>query len=226
MSRSIFFGFGGWVGNVLGQTACAWWPEDPVSVNFDPTKLVTSNLAKNPQAVRNGQLTVDKIEVDDAPTHGGPTKLGPTFPTGSMINSIWIESNHWAALPGTNRPHRPPSYLLCRDYELTTVLYWTDSRRFYGFYAEITSEQSQNALCSIWPAGKSLVPGQAPAGSWWINLQTSAHPIESGFTEIGIGPGHPKKGALFLDVPTITNLQLFTPKLPPAHGADFVPRRR
>ena len=229
MSRSIFYGFGGWVGATYGQTQCGWWPEDPASqtIAFSAGKLIKSDLAKNPQAVRSGAIQIAAIEVDDSPAHGGLTKIGPTFPTGSMINSVWIESNHYNALK--DKPARPPSYMQCRDYELTSVLYWTDAmkgRRFYGFYAEITSEQSQNALCSLWPAGKSLIPGQAPAGSWWINLQTSAHPIEPGFTEVGLGPNATKKGALFLDAPSIGNLQMGPPKQPPAQGTGFYPRMR
>jgi hypothetical protein len=227
MTRSIFYGFGAWVGQVSGHTKCAWWAEDPVTLGFAPAKLIKSDLGMNPQAVRTGAIQIGAIEVDDGPAHGGSTRLGPTFPTGSMINSLWIESSRYSAL--ADKPARPPSYMQCRDYELTSVLYWTDAmkgRRFYGFYAEITSEQSQNALCSIWPAGKSLAPGQPPAGSWWINLQTSAHPIEPGFTEIGIGPNDKKKGALFLDVPTIGNLQLTPPKQPPSQGTGSYPRMR
>ncbi|MEJ7596726.1 MAG: hypothetical protein WKG01_02350 [Kofleriaceae bacterium] len=207
-----------------GHTKCAWWAEDPANHGFDAAKLIKSDLGKNPQSHRTKGIKQDEIEVDDAPSNGGPTKLGPTFPTGSMINGIWLESNHYDKLQ--NKPARPPSYMQCRPYELTTVLYWDNARRFYGFYAEITSEQSQNALCSIWPAGKSLAPGAQPAGSWWIDLQSSAHPMEKGFTEIGLGPRDPKKGALFLDSPTITNLQLASPKLPPAAGAAFYPRMR
>lgn len=227
MSRSIFYGFGAWVGAVSGHTKCAWWAEDPATLGFAPAKLIKSDLSMNPQAVRTGAIQIGAIEVDDAPANGGLTKIGPTFPTGSMINSIWIESNHYNAL--ADKPGRPPSYMQCHDYELTSVLYWTDAmkgRRFYGFYAEITSEQSQNALCSIWPAGKSRIPGQQPAGSWWINLQTSAHPIEQGFTEIGLGPTCKKKGALFLDAPSINNLQLGPPKQPPVQGHGSYPRMR
>ena len=234
MSRSIFYGFGAWVGGQKGRTTCAWWPDDPAgsAINFDQSKLIVTDLGRHPQAQATqasaAKAGAPAIEVDDPPSLGGPTKLGPSFPTGSMINSIWLESNYWKSLT-TNQPPRPPPYMQCRDYELTTVLYSAGpmkGRRFYGFYAEITSEQSQNALCSIWPAGKSLIPGQPPAGSWWINLQTSAHPIEPGLTEIGLDPKDPKKGALFLDIPSIGNLQLASPKLPPLTGIDRYPRPR
>src|ERR1043165_9438804 len=107
-SRSVFYGFGGWVGQQLGLTQTAWWPNDPATMNppFDTTKLITSDLAKNPQAVRNGQLQVAAIEIDDAPTHGGPTKLGPTWPTGSTLNATWMESAKYNALPVGVKPPR------------------------------------------------------------------------------------------------------------------------
>src|SRR5438067_8172176 len=85
-SRSVFYGFGGWVGQQLGLTLTGWWPNDPNTLNppFDTTKLITSDLAKNCQAVRNGQIQATAIDVDDAPASGGATKLGPTWPTGSQ----------------------------------------------------------------------------------------------------------------------------------------------
>jgi hypothetical protein len=229
MSRSIFFGFGAWVGQQTGLTTCGWWAKDPATLNppFDTTKLIASDLAKNPQAVRNGQLAPPYIQVDDAPVHGALTKIGPTWPTGSTLNSCWIEAAKYNALAPAVKPPRIGYGMACREYELTTVTYWAGpliNRRFWGFYAEITSEQGQQALCSIWPAGKSLVPGQQPAGSWWVNLATQAHPIEAGFTQIGVGVGSPKQGALFLDAPTAGNLHLSGPKLPPTMGHDPIPR--
>jgi hypothetical protein len=222
-SRSVFYGFGGWVGQQQGPTSTAWWPTDPQtqSPHFDQSLLITSDLAKNPQMVRLGGQAPTTIDVDDPPLYGGGTKLGPTWPTGSTINAVWMESNKWAALAAPVKPPRIPTGYQCRDYELTTVVYWTGplaNRRFWGYYAEITSEQGANALCSIWPAARSLEPRVAPAGSWWLNLSQVAHPIEPGFTAIGVGVTHIKQGALFLDSATTANLGLSEPKLPRGQG--------
>jgi len=230
-TRSVFYGLGAWVGQQTSLTGTRWWARDPsaLAVPFDPNQLITSDLSKNPHAVRSGQIQFGAVEVDDPPTYGGATKIGPSWPTGSTWNSCWIESTRYTNIPVGSRPPRVGYGMQCRAYELTSVVYWSGpliNRRFWGFYAEITSEQSANALCSIWPAGKSQIPGQAPAGSWWLNLSQVAHPIEANFTQIGVGLQAPKQGALFLDAVTVRNLHLPDPKLPPSCGADFYPPPR
>jgi hypothetical protein len=230
-ARTITYGFGSWVGQQTGLTTCGWWAQDPNTLNppFDANKLISSDLSKNLQAVRNGQISIAQIQVDDAPVNGGETKIGPTFPNGSLINGCWLEKGDYDALPSSKKPPRVPADMQCRDYELTTVWYWSGAlanRRFWGFYAEIVQEQAGLANVSVWPAGKSLEPGQGPAGSWWLNLTTVAHPLEAGFTTIWTGLGNPKQGALFLDAPTRLNLGLAGPKLPRGAGHSVVPRTR
>ena len=230
-SRSVFYGFGSWVGTQTGSTSCGWWPQDPATLNppFDQTKLINNDLSKNPQAHVSAGLPVAQIQVDDSPPNGGSTKIGPSWPTGSTINGCWLESTFYNALPQGVKPVRIQTGIQCRDYELTTVRYWSGAltnRRFWGFHVEINSEQAPSALVSIWPAGKSLVPGQLPAMSVWLNLTTQAHPIETGFTQVGVGLQNPKQGALFLDAPTVGSLTLSGPKLPATSGADFFPRMR
>ncbi len=229
-SRSVFYGFGAWVTQQTGLTTCGWYPQDPATLNppFDATKLIASDLSKNPQGYRNGSISLAQIEVDDAPGNGGLTKIGPTWPTGSTTNGCWLEKSKYDAMGG-NKPNRIPTGMQCRDYELCTVYYWSGGlahRRFFGFYAEITSEQGSSALVSVWPAGRSQVPGQQAAGSWWLNLSNVAHPIESGFTQIGTGLGYPKQGALFLDAPTVSSLSLAGGKLPPSTGHERFPKAK
>lgn len=230
-SRTISYGFGAWVGTQTGLTTCGWWPKDPATLNppFDNSKLINSDLAKNLQAVRNGQITTGQIQVDDAPVNGGETKIGPTFPNGSLINACWLEKGDYDALAAAKKPPRVPADMQCREYELATVWYWSGAlanRRFWGFYAEITAEQGTSALVSVWPAGKSQEPGQGAAGSWWLNLPNVAHPIEAGFTQIGTGLQNPKQGALFIDAPTRLNLGLSGPKLPKGQSSNSIPRVR
>src|SRR5262245_4399852 len=124
-SRSVFYCFGAYVGQYTGSTSCRWWPVDPSTIGYDTTKLVSSNLAHNPQAFRAGAITsIANIEVDDPPAQGGSTKIGPTFPAGSMINGVWVESVHYDRLDPTCKPPRLQPTDHCRAYELTTVLYW------------------------------------------------------------------------------------------------------
>jgi len=108
------------------------------------------------------------------------------------------------------------------------VLYWSGpfaGRRFFGFHAEITAPpRGTMALCTLYPAGRSKL-GKAE-GTWWLDLAQVAHPVEQDFTEIGIDPHLPKKGALYIDSNTASNLRIAAPKLPPMQGSSTYPTRR
>lgn len=230
-SRTVTYGFGAWIGNLAGVTTCSWWPQDPATLTppFDPSKAITVNLAKNPRAVRVSGMPVADIEVDDDPSNGGGTTIGPTFPGGKLIGGCWLSEDFYNRLPAGKKPARIPPHMNCHAYELTSVTYWSGpftNRRFWGFYAEITGSHPPLALCSIWAPGKSLDPGQQPLGSWWIDLSTQAHPIAPGLTEIGLNPGDPQKGALFLDAPTRNTVSPYGLKLPPGQGASVLSRTR
>jgi hypothetical protein len=222
-TRTVFYGFGAWVGRVDARTVCSWWPDDPNNLGFDRGQLITVDLAKNPAAYLSGAISLDEIEVDDAPASGGLTKLGPTFPTGSSIDGVWLAARLYASLP--NRPPFPQRFMSCSDYELTTVIEWAPdgrgiARRLWGYHAEISAEQGSLALCTIWTPGTSQT--QPPAGSWWIDLAAQADPLANGLTVVGTGSA-PKRGALFLDVGGSRNLSLAGPKLPPAKGGQLLP---
>ncbi len=226
MTRSIFYGFPAFVGTMTGSTQCSFWPVSPDSINWDPTKLIPIDLGKNPQAHRSGTITPVQIQTDDFFSNAipGMNTIGPMWPDGVTIGGCWLESTVWAALPATNKPPRVPTNMQCYDYELSTVFYWDGAlanRRFHGFHAQITQEKGTQALCQVWAAGTSEVPGQNPVGTWWLNLPTVAHPVEAGFTSIGTGTGVAKVGALFLDHPTVVHLALAKPKLPLASGHDL-----
>jgi hypothetical protein len=219
------------VGQIHGTTRCSWWPADPADpgINFDPAKQIPIDLANNPHAHRTGGLPLPQIECDDRPANGGMTKIGPTFPLGSMINSLWLEQSRYDALPAVKKPQRVPQGMACFDYELCCVQYWAGplmNRKFYGFYAELASVQGTKALVSVWPAGRSQIPGQGPMGAWWLDLSLDCHPIEPGFTQVGVGAGQAQKGALFIDhQTTLTTMADGTgPKLPVGTGHDLFPR--
>ena len=69
---------------------------DPATLSppYDASKLITNDLAKNPQAYRNGTITLANVQIDDAPTNGGLTKIGPTFPGGTMTSGMPSSSRH------------------------------------------------------------------------------------------------------------------------------------
>jgi hypothetical protein len=223
VTRSIFYGTPAYVGSTTGASQCSFWPVSPDTINWDPTKLIPIDLAKNPQAHRNGTITVAQIQNDDYVTNAYPgcNTIGPLWPDGATIGACWLESVYWAALGTANRPPRVPTIMQCRDYELTGIWYWDGTlanRRYRGFQANIIAEKGTQAQCQVWAAGTSLVPNQPPFTTAWINLPTCAHPVESGFTAIWTGVGAAKTGALFLDQVTIDHLLLAKPKVPPSLG--------
>jgi hypothetical protein len=195
----------------------------PDTINWDPTKLIPVDLAKNPQGHRFGTITVAEIQNDDYHTNTFPScnTIGPMWPDGTTIGGCWLASTYYDALGTANKPPRVPINMQCHDYELTGAWYWDGAlanRRFRGFHAHIVAEKGTQAQCQIWAAGTSMVPGQQPFGTWWIDLPTVAHPVEAGFTAIWTGAGAAKTGALFLDQVTIDHLALARPKLPPSQG--------
>ena len=222
-TRSVFYGFGAWVGRLDARTTCSWWADDPNNLNFDSKQLITVDLARNPAAFIRGTIPVEDIQVDDAPCDGGLTKLGPTWPTGSTINGLWLESTFYGNL--VDKPSFPQRFMSCYDYELTTVVYWAMAskgiaQRFWGYHAQISAEQGTLALCTIWAPGTAMT--QRPAGSWWIDLATQADSIQNGFTVIGAGAA-PKQGSLFVDAVTARGLGLAGPKLPAWLGGQSIP---
>lgn len=221
--KTVFYGFGAWVGRLDNRTTAGWWADDPNNLAFDATQLIKTDLSQNPSAYLAGKIKFDEIIVDNPPDGGGLTKIGPTWPIGSTINSVWLESQHYHAMK--RKPPFPPPYMNCNDYELTTVAYWTlgakdIARRFWGYHAQITNEQGSLALVSIWTPGTSRT--RQPVGSWWIDLATDADPIHNGFTTIGVGAA-PKTGALFLNAIAARGLALFGPKMPPGTGGQSTP---
>ena len=134
-----------------------------------------------------------------------------------------LEQGYWTSLPakGIAQPPRLTPQDQCRDFELTSLLDWDANRRFAGFFAQIAQVQGTLALCTIWGAGTSLVPGQAPAGTWWLDLAASADPVANGFTTVANAGD---SGALFLDAATIARIPVPGPKKPPStgHAAYFV----
>jgi hypothetical protein len=221
MSRSVFHGVGAYIGVLYSETRCKFWSDEPGKLSWDHKALIEIDLAKSPTAARAGRIKVDDIDVDDHDIYGGMTKIGPLFPDGKTIGACWITEDAWRRSTGRALDPNPD----CHDYELKHVLYWSGplaKRRFQGFHAEITSEKGTHALVTLWHAGQSKVPGARPAGTWWIDLDADAMPIEPGFTTIGVG-AHPKVGALFLDLRHAHTIQMRGPKLPPFTGEELLP---
>lgn len=221
MSRYVFHCVGAYVGSLHGETDCRFWADAPAKLRWDHNAMVAIDLARSPTAARLGRIAPTDVDVDDHEIYGGMTKIGPLFPDGKTIGACWLTEEAWRR--STNRAFDADPE--CEPYELTQVVYWAGalaSRRFQGFRAVITSEQGSRALVTLWHAGTSRTPNAQPAGTWWIDLDTEAMPIEPGFTEVGVGAAV-KTGALFLDLRQASTIQLYGPKRPPGAGEAAFP---
>lgn len=231
MTRSVFYGFGAYVGSLTGRTSCGFWPDDPDQLGWSSSTLVPVDLGKNPEAVRQGLITVADLQCDDFAGYafGGHTQIGPMWPGGRMNGAVWLESHYWQSL-GAARPPRANPGLQHRPYELASVLYWDGplaGRRFSGVYGEIRPGQTSGTrnLVALWERGSSQVPGKQPFGTFWLDFTRDVHPIETDFTEVGTGNA-PQSGALFVDSKVLAAMAAPITKTPKANGGAIPPRRR
>lgn len=216
MTRTVFYGFGAFVGNLRGVTECDFWPGDPNGLGWAATALIPVDLSKNPQAAAAGHIKIDDIQVDDHRSDGGLTTIGPRFPGGAPIGAVWLSEAHYKA-----NSHKLPRDPNCHDYETTSILYWSNgspAKRYFGFHAKIDAANNKLARVAIWSGGTHR-SGHNPAGTWWVDL---ADPdIVDPMTQISTGGQ--QEGALFLDAATSRSLTLAWTKQPPGFGFDVAP---
>jgi hypothetical protein len=216
MTRTVFYGFGAFVGTIGGQNLCSWWGDDPANLNWVSALLVPTDLAKNPTAARNGVIPIADIVVDDDITGGGLTEIGPRYPLGRSVGACWITDTYWNSL-GANKPPRQPGAQFY-DYELTSVQYWNGElgdRRFFGLHAKIVSQQGSLSRVKVWQPGFAKPPGLQIAGVAWLDLSLVSDP---NFTTIKTAGD---EGALFLDRDTAQALAVRRPKLPSSQGGEL-----
>ena len=202
------FGVSACLGRIEGPTRCAFWADDPTEHGFDPKRLITIDLARNPSAAIAGEIPWDAVECDDS--FNGPggnvigTTLGASWPELQMIAAVCMEESYWRRLPDEIRPEHPPMGVNAYAHEFTTVLYWPNTkdaragRRYCGHHATILEERGGLARVAVYPPGSGKKEGARPA-VMWIDLasieQCDAGP--NSLTTIATGDG-PKAGALFL----------------------------
>jgi hypothetical protein len=205
--RWVFQGTGGFVGRIESETRVAFWADEPADHGFDPSLLITVDLARTPSAAVLGEISYDAVEVDDC--FSGPngnvrgTSIGPRWPEIQLAGAVYLEQRFYDRLPPAIRPPIPPKFMGGRAYEYTTVLYWpgTDDpragKRYAGHHAELLEERSGLARVAVFPQGSSDRPNVEPS-TMWIDLLAPEH-TDAGphsLTEIGLGRGN--AGALYL----------------------------
>jgi hypothetical protein len=187
---------------VTSPTNVSFWPDDPVKLNWDPHLLVSVNLARNPEAVRQGTIQRDPqtglyaVDVDDFAGYGtgGLTRIGPMFPGGATLGICYLEESKCAAL-GAYDPRSKP-----HAYEFATVVYHDGpmaGRCFHGFHANIVKANGNLGLVSLWARGTGSIAGQPPMGTFWLDFAAQVHAVEPGLTQVV--PVTNPTGAIFID---------------------------
>lgn len=206
--RSVFVLTGAFLGRIDGETRCRFWADDPSEHGFDPSRLITIDLARTPSAAAAGRIGWNEVEVDD--TFSGPggrlsgTTLGPAWPEIQVSGVVYLEAAFRSRIPEPVRSPCPPHGGDGHPHEFTTVVYWPgtedprEGNRYAGHHAEILEEQGRLARVAIYAPGTSADPGARPQ-PLWLDL-SSPEQCDAGvgaLTQIGVGAA-PKQGALFL----------------------------
>ena len=235
--KSVFFGFGAWVGRIDGETRCAFWSRHPSEVNYDQVLLVPVDLLLAPATAQQGRIDWDQIQLDDlrdANVANGVTTLGPWFPDGNVTGAVYLEHSYWERLRPEIRPVFPPAGYAARDYEFMTVVYRSGTEnpragvRYHGYHGRIVSVLgSGKARVAVYPAGSSM--GSDPPVEVTVDFGSKvvdARVDEGGKTEIGLGPNDPQEGAIFLDLAWARSVGIQETKKPPGHltAESSIPR--
>lgn len=206
--RSVFLATGAYLGRIDGETRVAFWADEPTGHGFDPTRLITIDLALTPSAAAAGEISWDAVQVDDCfNTAGGAvggTTLGPAWPEVQLAGAVYLEREFWRSLPESVRPTCPPKRMDGQIHEFMSVVYWPHmddpraGRRYVGHHAEIVEERGSLGRVRVFSPGTST---RATTQSFpmWIDFDSSEM-CDSGsesLTLIGVG-SRPKQGALFL----------------------------
>jgi len=229
--RVVFQGVGAFVGRIDSEYRCAFWIDHPVHHNFDPVLLVPIDLWRTPARAAAGAIDWDEVVVDDhrSANAGGLTQIGPLWPGWpgpQTVGAVYLAETFVRRMRASIQPgDLPPGFENeARPYEFQTAVYANSgraTRRYYGFHGEIQRENGNNAQVAVWHAGKSRI--SAPAGTITIAFgqldQVDAHATQGGLTEIGVGAGHAKAGAIFLSEQQSKVITLDYPKVPRASQA-------
>lgn len=191
MARSVFYGVGAFIGSITSPTKVGFWPDDPNKLGWTATPLVNVDLANTPEACLQGKITPAQVEVDDYVGNGGLTRVGPMFPGGAVLGTLYLEDSRCNPLP--HDPRKLP-----RAYEWATVFYYDGPMaglRFHGFHGQVQKVNAGMALVSLWARGTSAVAA-GPMGTYWLDWANHVHPADPALPAITAAPG--QVGAIYI----------------------------
>ncbi|HLL21709.1 MAG TPA: hypothetical protein VK427_06245 [Kofleriaceae bacterium] len=195
-----------------------WWPAQPDSLKWDETLQIETDLAKSPTGFVTGVIrSIDEIEVDDHVTALGRTQIGPRYPQGEMVGSIWLSETYYNKIGGAKvlPRHQSPD---AADYELTSILYWNNDKpdsRFFGFRGLVQSVRGTATELKVWHAGRGQIKHEQP-----LDVVVDAADLDPTMT-LARNPGD--DGAVFIRDARARELQLMGPKRPEAAGFTLLP---
>jgi len=225
--RTIFLGFGAYVGRIASQTRCELWTEDPTEHGFAADALIAVDLGKCTTAAMNGRIDWAEVEVDDHVNVGGLTGIGPLWPEGATLGAVYLADHFVKRL--AVRPTLP--VIDGEPYELKTVVYHPGTadpragRRYCGFHAKVLDRRGSHALVQIYPGGSSK--SLPPLAARWIDLR-SVEVCDVGASSM-TAIGAQDEGALFLEWELATTWRVSSrtafdgPKLPIGEGEGVGP---
>lgn len=197
MTKIVFHCFSAYVGTVTGRTTCAFWPDDPNNLGWNPAKLVKVDLSATPSAARAGTIKWSDVQCDDHTINGGFTTIGALYPSNNVIGACWLSEDYMKAV-GLATGQKPQH---AHDHELRAILYDKDptfhDRRFQGFHAKnlgaATAAGRPLTRVQIWNAGVGRANGHSSAV--WLDLDDV-----SDHTESDVGAKGAPEGSLYIDV--------------------------
>jgi hypothetical protein len=115
--RDVYYGTGAYLARVDGETQCAFWPTDPLSLGrrFDPGKLVAVDLSMTAEAAAAGTIQWDQVQ-----TETGKLTFGPRWPLGpNVVGRVYLREDY---VSQQNVPC-PPLGSSGENYEFMLVIY-------------------------------------------------------------------------------------------------------
>lgn len=195
--RTSFVAFGAYLGRVRSQTECDVWIDDPVEHRFSEQRLVTIDLARTPSAAIQGDIEWSQVQVEDHLNLGGLTELGPLWPEGKSVGSIYLARTFLESLPSPV----PTTAIDGEPYELESVAYHPGTgdprqgRRYHGFHAIALEWSGSRVLVDLYRPGTSRAIG--PMTRVWIDLDAVTDTDAGPDRMTTLSPSRPA-GALFV----------------------------
>lgn len=206
----VLTGVPAFVGTVLGQTRVKFFIDEN---EFDPTKVIEVDLAKNPTAVPPAQWATG-VDVDQQTT-GGWTTIGPRFHAGPYVGAAYLSQRlvtQYASLLASWPPAPDEIY----QYQAVLRSDNGNVTRYHGFKVRVVSPANGSQAHVAFIRVGTTAPAGGRASARWIDLSDPdvCDPASNGFTTITSTSTVGTVGALFLRSEVMAADAPGNPKIP------------